>query len=205
MAEPKSSEAPESDDDTKRKFREALDRKMAKSPGGSDHKSGGGNGGPWGRSQRVLRVTRNQTHYIYNKPTGRAMSRERNRVIGANRTEWTRWTGWTQRTPARPFTTTAGGRTSFVAPRSAPAERGLLRINSPPVLVRPRLWSAGGPMAGLRVVDCRRPDSNRHGYFHILGILSPLCLPIPPLRQNISFGIFWIKSLRTIADNEREI
>ncbi|MEE2853055.1 MAG: DUF5302 domain-containing protein [Actinomycetota bacterium] len=32
--------SPESDDDTKRKFREALDRKMAKSSGGSDHKDG---------------------------------------------------------------------------------------------------------------------------------------------------------------------
>ncbi|MGD1170472.1 DUF5302 domain-containing protein [Mycobacterium seoulense] len=42
MAEPKSSEAPESDDDTKRKFREALDRKMAKSSGTTDHKNGGG-------------------------------------------------------------------------------------------------------------------------------------------------------------------
>ncbi|MGZ4515419.1 MAG: DUF5302 domain-containing protein [Mycobacterium sp.] len=42
MAEPKSSEAPESDDDNKRKFREALDRKMAKSSGGSDHKTAGG-------------------------------------------------------------------------------------------------------------------------------------------------------------------
>ena len=30
------------DDQTKRKFREALDRKMAKSSGGSDHKDGGG-------------------------------------------------------------------------------------------------------------------------------------------------------------------
>jgi hypothetical protein len=30
------------DDDNKRKFREALDRKMAKSSGGSDHKDGGG-------------------------------------------------------------------------------------------------------------------------------------------------------------------
>jgi hypothetical protein len=32
-------EAPE--DDTKRKFREALERKKAKSAGGSDHKNGG--------------------------------------------------------------------------------------------------------------------------------------------------------------------
>jgi hypothetical protein len=32
----------ESDDDTKRKFREALDRKMAKSANGSDHKDGAG-------------------------------------------------------------------------------------------------------------------------------------------------------------------
>ena len=39
---PEASEASESDDDTKRKFREALDRKMAKSSGGSDHKSGDG-------------------------------------------------------------------------------------------------------------------------------------------------------------------
>ncbi|MCV7341425.1 DUF5302 domain-containing protein [Mycobacterium haemophilum] len=31
-----------SDDDTKRKFREALDRKMTKSSSGSDHKDGGG-------------------------------------------------------------------------------------------------------------------------------------------------------------------
>ncbi|MFZ1179554.1 MAG: DUF5302 domain-containing protein [Mycobacterium sp.] len=31
-----------SDDETKRKFRAALDRKMAKSSGGSDHKDGGG-------------------------------------------------------------------------------------------------------------------------------------------------------------------
>jgi hypothetical protein len=29
------------EDDTKRKFREALDRKKAKSSGGSDHKDGG--------------------------------------------------------------------------------------------------------------------------------------------------------------------
>ena len=34
------SEPPE--DDTKRKFREALDRKQAKSSGGSEHKDGGG-------------------------------------------------------------------------------------------------------------------------------------------------------------------
>lgn len=30
------------EDETKRKFREALDRKMAKSSDGSDHKDGGG-------------------------------------------------------------------------------------------------------------------------------------------------------------------
>ena len=45
MAEPRSpeaSESPESDDDTKRKFRAALDRKMAKSSGASDHKNAGG-------------------------------------------------------------------------------------------------------------------------------------------------------------------
>jgi Family of unknown function (DUF5302) len=30
------------EDDTKRKFREALERKTAKSSGGSDHKDGGG-------------------------------------------------------------------------------------------------------------------------------------------------------------------
>ncbi len=41
MAESKSSEsAPE--DDTKRKFKEALDRKKAHSSGGSDHKDAGG-------------------------------------------------------------------------------------------------------------------------------------------------------------------
>lgn len=34
------SESAASDDDTKRKFREALDRKMAKSSSGSDHKDG---------------------------------------------------------------------------------------------------------------------------------------------------------------------
>ena len=34
-----SANAPE--DDTKRKFREALDKKKAKAAGGSDHKSGG--------------------------------------------------------------------------------------------------------------------------------------------------------------------
>jgi Family of unknown function (DUF5302) len=39
---PESSEAPESDDDTKRQFREALDRKMAKSSGASDPKNVGG-------------------------------------------------------------------------------------------------------------------------------------------------------------------
>jgi hypothetical protein len=37
---PESSESPE--DDNKRKFREALERKMAKSSGGSDHKDSGG-------------------------------------------------------------------------------------------------------------------------------------------------------------------
>jgi len=36
------SESPGSDEDTKRKFREALDRKMAKSSNGSDHKDGVG-------------------------------------------------------------------------------------------------------------------------------------------------------------------
>ena len=30
------------EDETKRKFKEALERKMAKSSGGSDHKDGGG-------------------------------------------------------------------------------------------------------------------------------------------------------------------
>ncbi len=39
MAESKS---PDETDDNKRKFREALDRKMAKSSGGSDHKDSGG-------------------------------------------------------------------------------------------------------------------------------------------------------------------
>lgn len=38
MAESK----PQEDDDNKRKFREALDRKLAKSAGGSDHKDAGG-------------------------------------------------------------------------------------------------------------------------------------------------------------------
>lgn len=33
--------ADKSDDDTKRKFREALERKQAKSTGGSEHKDGG--------------------------------------------------------------------------------------------------------------------------------------------------------------------
>ncbi|AYE97309.1 hypothetical protein C0J29_23535 [Mycobacterium paragordonae] len=37
---PESSEPQE--DDNKRKFREALERKLAKSSGGSDHKDGGG-------------------------------------------------------------------------------------------------------------------------------------------------------------------
>ena len=32
---------PQQEDETKRKFREALDRKKAKSSGGSDHKDGG--------------------------------------------------------------------------------------------------------------------------------------------------------------------
>jgi hypothetical protein len=32
----------EAEDETKRKFREALERKTAKSSGGSDHKDGGG-------------------------------------------------------------------------------------------------------------------------------------------------------------------
>jgi len=42
MAESKSpKDSPEAEDETKRKFREALERKMAKSSGGSDHKDGG--------------------------------------------------------------------------------------------------------------------------------------------------------------------
>jgi hypothetical protein len=40
MAESKSPE--DETDDTKRKFREALERKMTKSTGVSDHKDGGG-------------------------------------------------------------------------------------------------------------------------------------------------------------------
>ena len=39
-ATPESARAPE--DDTKRKFREALERKKAKAAGGSDRKDGGG-------------------------------------------------------------------------------------------------------------------------------------------------------------------
>ena len=35
-------ESPEAEDDNKRKFREALERKKAKSSSGSDHKDGGG-------------------------------------------------------------------------------------------------------------------------------------------------------------------
>ncbi|CPR09351.1 hypothetical protein BN971_01511 [Mycobacterium bohemicum DSM 44277] len=44
MAASKSPESAESagEDDTKRKFKEALDRKLAKSSGGSDHKDAGG-------------------------------------------------------------------------------------------------------------------------------------------------------------------
>ncbi|HEV7581025.1 MAG TPA: DUF5302 domain-containing protein [Mycobacterium sp.] len=43
MAESKSEQdAAGAEDENKRKFREALDRKMAKSSGGSDHKDGGG-------------------------------------------------------------------------------------------------------------------------------------------------------------------
>ena len=42
MAESKSpKDSGGTEDDTKRKFREALDRKKAKSSGGSDHKDGG--------------------------------------------------------------------------------------------------------------------------------------------------------------------
>ncbi len=43
MAESKSpKDSHEAEDDTKRKFREALDRKIAKSSSGSDHKDSGG-------------------------------------------------------------------------------------------------------------------------------------------------------------------
>jgi len=43
MAESKSpKDSPEAEDETKRKFREALDRKTAKSSSGSDHKDTGG-------------------------------------------------------------------------------------------------------------------------------------------------------------------
>jgi hypothetical protein len=43
MAESKSpKDSPEAEDETKRKFREALDRKKTQSAGGSDHKDGGG-------------------------------------------------------------------------------------------------------------------------------------------------------------------
>jgi Family of unknown function (DUF5302) len=41
MAASKSGTDSASEDDTKRKFREALERKNAKSSGGSDHKAGG--------------------------------------------------------------------------------------------------------------------------------------------------------------------
>ena len=41
MAESKSGSDSASDDGTKRKFREALDRKNAKSAGAADHKDGG--------------------------------------------------------------------------------------------------------------------------------------------------------------------
>ncbi len=50
MAESKSSkdsgETADETDENKRKFREALDRKTAKSSGGSDHKDGGGKQSP---------------------------------------------------------------------------------------------------------------------------------------------------------------
>lgn len=42
MAESTSAQDTSSDDETKRKFRQALDRKMAKSSGGADHKDAGG-------------------------------------------------------------------------------------------------------------------------------------------------------------------
>jgi Family of unknown function (DUF5302) len=41
-AESSGSPGSEDEDETKRKFREALDRKLAKSSGGSDHKDSGG-------------------------------------------------------------------------------------------------------------------------------------------------------------------
>ena len=34
----------------------------------------------------------------------------------------------------------------------------------------------------LSTKKCRRPESNRHGVGKLRGILSPLRLPIPPLR-----------------------
>lgn len=42
MGESKSPQESSSEGETKRKFREALDRKMAQSSSGSDHKDGGG-------------------------------------------------------------------------------------------------------------------------------------------------------------------
>jgi hypothetical protein len=47
----------------------------------------------------------------------------------------------------------------------------------------------GGVTAGIvygtasgkkQLLICPEPDSNRHGPFRVLGILSPVCLPIPP-------------------------
>lgn len=42
MAESNAPESESAEDENKRKFREALERKTAKSSGGSDHKDGGG-------------------------------------------------------------------------------------------------------------------------------------------------------------------
>jgi hypothetical protein len=39
---PRAAKSSGSEDETKRKFREALDRKIAKSSGGSEHKDAGG-------------------------------------------------------------------------------------------------------------------------------------------------------------------
>jgi hypothetical protein len=57
MAGSKSGPESASEDGTKRKFREALDRKNAKSSGGSDHKDGGA------RQPRVLGPVENRREF----------------------------------------------------------------------------------------------------------------------------------------------
>ena len=83
---------------------------------------------------------------------------------------------------------TAAGSSLFSLPPRARAQKtGTIRVWTEPgpqaAVIGDAQWAELNLAKKNRCLWCPEPDSNRHGPFRVLGILSPVCLPIPPSGQ----------------------